>query len=298
MLKRVARHWELYLLLVPVLAFFIIFHYWPMYGVQIAFKNFSPLKGIMGSDWVGLYHFERFFDSFFFSRLFWNTIGISVYELLVGFPIPIILALMINEVRSSRFKKVVQTVTYAPHFLSTVVLVGMLVTFLSPTSGVINHILALFGIEPVSFMTEASWFKTLFVSSSIWQNAGWSSIIYIAALTNIDPQMHEAAMIDGAGRMKRIWHINIPGIMPTMIILFVLNIGSLMNVGFEKIFLMQNDLNMEASDVFATYVYRSGVLGAQYSFASAVGLFNSLVNVVLLFTVNRAAKRISGSGLF
>lgn len=298
MLKRIVRHWELYLLLVPVIAYFIIFHYWPMYGVQIAFKHFSPMKGITGSEWIGFIHFERFFDSFFFSRLLWNTVGISVYELLVGFPIPILLALMINEVRSSRFKRLVQTVTYAPHFLSTVVLVGMLVTFLSPTSGVINHLLGVFGIEPVSFMTEASWFKTLFVGSNIWQNAGWSSIIYIAALTNIDPQMHEAAMIDGAIRMKRIWHINLPGIMPTIIILFVLNIGSIMNVGFEKVFLMQNDLNMEASDVFATYVYRSGVLGAQYSFASAVGLFNSMVNLILLFSVNRAAKRISGSGLF
>ncbi|MBO0995855.1 ABC transporter permease [Bacillus sp. SD088] len=298
LISRIVQHRALYFLLLPVVAYFVIFHYWPMYGVQIAFKNFSPIKGITGSDWVGLLHFERFFDSYFFSRLFFNTLGISLYELAVGFPIPIILALMLNEVRSSKFKRTVQTVTYAPHFLSTVVLVGMLVTFLSPTAGIVNHFLSWFGVEPISFMTEPSWFKTLYVGSNIWQNAGWGAIIYIAALANIDPQMHEAAMMDGASRLQRIWHINIPALMPTITILFILNIGSMMGVGFEKVFLMQNDLNMEASDVFSTYVYRSGILGAQYSFASAVGLFNSLINLILLYSVNFATRRISGNSLW
>ncbi|THF74808.1 ABC transporter permease [Cohnella fermenti] len=285
-------------MLLPVMLYFLIFHYWPMYGVQIAFKRFSPAKGILGSDWVGFANFDRFFNSYYFNRLLINTVGINLYELAVAFPIPILLALMINEVRSARFKRTVQTVTYAPYFLSTVVLVGMLTVFLSPTTGVVNHILSWFRIEPISFMTEPSWFKTLFVGSNVWQTAGWGSIIYIAALTNIDPHLHESAMIDGATRMQRIRHINIPGILSTIMILFILQVGSMMSVGFEKVFLMQNELNREASDVFATYVYRSGILGAQYSFASAVGLFNSVVNLLLLLVVNRAARRISGNSLW
>ncbi|MBD2871713.1 ABC transporter permease [Paenibacillus arenilitoris] len=285
-------------MLVPVLLFFGVFHYWPMYGVQIAFKRFSAMKGILGSEWVGFEHFERFFHSFYFMRLLLNTIGISLYELAVAFPVPIILALMIHEVGGKRFKKAVQTVTYAPHFLSVVVMVGMLATFLSPTTGVVNHLLSFMGFERISFMTEPGWFKTLFVGSHVWQNAGWSSIIYIAALTAIDPQMHEAAAIDGASRLQRIWHINLPGISSTIVILLILNIGSIMNVGFEKIFLMQNDLNIASSDVFATYVYRSGILGAQYSFAAAVGLFNSIVNLILLVAVNLTARRVSGNSLW
>jgi len=297
-MRKIALHWESYAMLLPVLLYFLIFHYWPMYGVQIAFKNFSPRKGITGSEWVGFTHFERFFDSYYFSRLLFNTVGISLYELIVAFPIPILLALMINEVRSARFKKTVQTVTYAPYFLSTVVLVGMMSTFLAPNTGIVNHALSWFGIQPIAFLNEPSWFKTLFVGSHVWQNAGWGSIIYIAALTNIDSHLHESAMIDGASRLKRIWHINIPGIMPTIMILFILQIGSIMSIGFEKVFLMQNDLNREASDVFATYVYRSGILGAQYSFSAAVGLFNSFINLVLLLSVNRAARRLGGNSLW
>ncbi|MFS0723470.1 ABC transporter permease [Paenibacillus sp. 1P07SE] len=285
-------------MLIPVLLFFGIFHYWPMYGVQIAFKRFSPMRGILGSEWVGFEHFERFFQSFYFMRLLLNTIGISLYELAVAFPIPILLALMIHEVSSKKFKRTVQTVTYAPHFLSVVVLVGMMTTFLAPTTGIVNHLLDWMGLNRISFMTEPAWFKTLFVSSHVWQNAGWSSIIYIAALSGIDPQMHEAAAIDGATRIQRIWHINLPGISSTIVILLILNIGTIMNVGFEKIFLMQNDLNISASDVFATYVYRSGILGAQYSFAAAVGLFNSIVNLILLVVVNLTARRLSGNSLW
>lgn len=294
----VRRHWQLYLLITPVLIYFLIFHYWPMYGVQIAFKDFIGTKGIMGSPWVGFDHFERFFNSFFFERLLWNTIGISLYELVVGFPIPILLALLINEVRSNAFKRFVQTVTYAPHFLSVVILVGMILIFLSPSTGLINRFIVLFGGEPIYFMTEPGWFKTIYVLSGVWQQAGWSSIIYLAALTAIDPHLHEAARVDGASRLQRIWHINLPGIRPTIMILLILNVGSIMSVGFEKVFLMQNSLNREASDVFSTYVYRSGILGAQYGFSAAVGLFNSVVNFLLLLAVNRLVRKMNQASLW
>lgn len=297
-IRAILRHWQLYVLIAPVLIYFIVFHYMPMYGVQIAFKDFIATKGIGGSPWVGFKHFERFFDSYFFWRLLKNTLGISLYELAVGFPIPIVLALMINEVRHGKYKKFVQTVTYAPHFLSTVVLVGIVIMFLSPTSGIVNTIIKAFGGEPIFFMTEPEWFKTIYVLSGVWQQMGWSSIIYLAALAGIDPGLHEAAKVDGATRLQRIWHINLPGIMPTVVILLILNIGSLMGVGFEKVFLMQNSLNNESSDVISTYVYRSGLLGAQYSFAAAVGLFNSVVNFILLLTVNRIARAVNQASLW
>ncbi|MDF2838085.1 MAG: sugar transporter permease, partial [Paenibacillus sp.] len=231
-------------------------------------------------------------------RLLRNTLGISLYELAVGFPVPILLALMINEIRGSRFRRFVQTVTYAPHFLSTVVLVGMIVLFLSPTTGIVNQAIQSFGGEPVYFMTEPEWFKSIYVLSGVWQQMGWSSIIYLAALTGIDPHLHEAARVDGASRLRRIWHINLPGIMPTIMILLILHVGSVMSVGFEKAFLMQNSLNLEGSDVISTYVYRSGILGSQYSFAAAVGLFNSVVNFVLLILVNRIARKLNQTSLW
>lgn len=292
------KNWELYLLILPVVVYYIIFHYVPMYGVQIAFKDFIASKGITDSPGVGFKHFERFFDSYYFERLIMNTLEIGLYELAVGFPVPILLALMINEVRSKRFKKTIQTVTYAPHFLSTVVLVGMLFIFLDPNSGMINTIIRLFGGDPVAFMTQPGWFKTIYVFSGVWQSMGWSSIIYLAALTSIDPQLHEAAKVDGASRLKRIWHINLPGIMPTIIILLIMNVGSIMAVGFEKVFLMQNDLNRDSSDVIATYVYRSGILGAQYSFSAAIGLFNSIINFILLVTVNFISKKVGQTSLW
>lgn len=292
------RHWQLYLLIAPVLLYFIVFHYWPMYGVQIAFKNFIATKGIWASPWVGLKHFERFFDSYYFWRLIRNTLGISLYELAVGFPIPILLALMVNEVRHRSFKRFVQTVTYAPHFLSTVVIVGMLMMFLSPTNGIVNIIIRALGGESVFFMTKPEWFKSIYVLSGVWQQMGWSSIIYLAALAGIDPQLHEAARVDGASRLQRIWHVNLPGIRPTIVILLILNIGTIMGVGFEKVFLMQNSLNQESSDVISTYVYRSGILGAQYSFSAAVGLFNSLVNFILLLSVNRIARKVNQVSLW
>lgn len=288
--KSFKKNWELYLLLTPVILYFLVFHYFPLYGLQIAFKDFIATKGITGSPWVGFKHFERFFDSYYFWRLIKNTVGIGLFTLLVSFPVPIILALMLNEVKSLRYKKFVQTVIYAPHFLSTVVVVGMLLLFLK-SDGLVNQVIMLFGGNSIDFITEPGWFKTLFVFSDVWQTMGWSSIIYIAALAAVDPAQHEAAMIDGASKFQRIIHINIPAIMPTIVILFILNAGSVMAVGFEKVYLMQNDLNMSTSDVISTFVYRSGILEAQYSFSAAVGLFNSLINFIMLIMVNQIAKK-------
>lgn len=295
--KSFRKNWDLYVLIAPVLIYFAVFHYFPMYGVQIAFKDFNASLGIWNSPWVGLKHFERFFQSYYFWRLIWNTLGIGLYTLAISFPIPIILALMLNEVRNEKFKKFVQTVIYAPHFLSTVVVVGMLILFLKP-DGMINQLIMLFGGEPIYFMTEPSLFKSLYVFSDVWQTMGWSSIIYLAALTAVDQELHEAAVIDGASRFQRIWHINIPTIMPTIIILFILNAGSVMAVGFEKIYLMQNSLNMSASDVISTYVYRSGILEAQYSFSAAIGLFNSVINFILLMMVNFISRKVSETSLW
>lgn len=298
LLYDIIRNWTLYLMILPVIAYFIIFHYWPMYGVQIAFKNYNVAKGVTGSPWAGFRHFERFFKSYHFWPLIRNTVTLSLYTLIASFPAPIILALLLNEVTNSKFKRTVQTVTYAPHFLSTVVLVGMLTTFLSPQSGIINHIIEALGGERVYFMGEPAWFKHLYVWSGVWQHTGWNAIIYLAALTSISPELHEAAIIDGASKLQRIWHINIPGILPTAIILLILNLGQIMNVGFEKVFLLQNDLNMKASDVISTYVYRTGLLGAQYSFSAAVGLFNSVINFALIIIVNSISRRITEVGLW
>lgn len=297
-LKRIGKNYELYIFILPAFLYFAIFYYAPMYGVQIAFKDFIATKGIAGSPWTGFKHFNYFFSSYYFNLLVRNTIGITLYSLIAGFPVPILLALLLNELKNKRFKRLVQNVTYAPHFISTVVMVGILLTFLSPSSGIVNQLIKVLGGEPIAFMAKPGMFKDIYVWSGIWQNSGWGSIIYLAALSGIDVQLHEAAIVDGATRLQRIRYINIPGIMPTMIILLVLNSGSLMNVGFEKIFLMQNSLNMETSDVISTYVYRNGLLNAQYSFSSAVGLFNSVINFILLVLVNKAARRLSETSLW
>jgi putative aldouronate transport system permease protein len=264
-----------------------------MYGVQIAFRDFRAARGIMGSSFVGFRHFIRFFESYYFSRLIINTISISVLAILVSFPAPILLSLMMNEVRFNKFKRAVQTLTYAPHFISTVVMVGMLQVFLAKDYGFINGIIGLFGAKPIEFLASAPWFRPVYVLSGVWQNTGWSSIIYMAALTSIDPQLIEAARIDGAGRLRVIWHINIPGILPTIVILLILNVGSIMSIGFEKAFLMQNDRNIATSEIISTFVYKQGLLNAQFSFAAAVGLFNAVINLTLLFTVNYVVKRLS-----
>lgn len=297
-IKKIARNYDLYLLLLPTLAYFIIFHYIPMYGVQIAFKNFNPIKGIVGSPWVGFDHFERFFQSYQLGTIIRNTLGISIYELLVAFPAPIILALMINQLTSERFKRFVQTVTYAPHFISTVVVVGIVYLLLSPKTGAVNNLLGIFNIKPIFFMGSADWFKTVFVFSGIWQNMGWGTIIYLAALTSVNPEFHEAAVVDGATKLQRVFYIDIPAIMPTVIIMLIMNMGHMMSVGFEKVYLMQNQLNIDSSETIQTYVYKSGLVQAQYSYASAIGLFNTIINFILLISVNKIAKSLKQTSLW
>ncbi|MEG0085707.1 MAG: ABC transporter permease subunit [Bacteroidales bacterium] len=296
--KRIMRHWQLYvILLIPVLLV-AVFSYGPMYGLQIAFKDYIPSYGIDGSKWVGFKHFINFVNSHQFSRLIGNTITISLYSLIAGFPIPIILALALNECTSSKFKKTVQMVTYAPHFISTVVMVGIILLMLSPSSGIINQFIQLFGGQPIDFMAKPEWFKSIYVWSGVWQGMGYSSIIYIAALAGIDQTLHEAAIVDGASRWQRIWHVNIPGILPTVTILLIMNFGSVMSVGYEKILLMQNSLNMPKSDVISTFVYRMGLESAQYSFSAAVGLFNAVINFILLVIVNKVAKKLGETSLW
>ncbi|MCM3747711.1 ABC transporter permease subunit [Paenibacillus pasadenensis] len=296
--RRVTRNWELYIFIAPAFFFFLIFAYGPMYGIQIAFKNYVPTLGFSGSKWVGFDHFTRFFDSYYFWDIIWNTLSLSVYELAIGFPVPIILALAFNEVRTGFFKKLVQTITYAPHFISVVVMAGMIITFLSPSNGILIHMMEWVGINPPDFLTDPAWFKTMYVLSGVWQGAGWGTIIYLAALSGVDPGLHEAAIIDGANRWQRMRHINIPTIVPTMTILLILNVGNMLNIGFEKVLLLQNPLNMESSNIIATFVYKSGLVDAQYSFSTAVGLFNSVINCILLITINQLVRRMSQNSLW
>lgn len=295
--KQALSNWQLYVLILPFVAYLILFHYVPMYGVQIAFKNYMPSLGIWGSPWIGLEHFSRFFSSYYAWDLIWNTLSLSIYSLIVGFPIPIILALAINEVKDGAFKKFVQTVTYAPHFISVVVIVGMIIAFLSPSTGIINHMLSLFGIQPRAFMEDPSWFRSIYVFSGVWQSAGWNSVIYLAALSGVDQQLHESAQIDGASRLQRLWYINLPVLVPTMVILLIMNFGGIMEVGFEKVLLMQNPLNMETANVISTFTYQTGLLNAQYSYAAAIGLFNAAINASLLLFVNWLARKYSETSL-
>lgn len=298
--RLIRQNWQLYVMLIPVIAYFFIFCYGPMYGLILAFKDYRVLRGILGSPWSNPWykHFERFFFSPYCERVITNTVTLSAQSLLYGFPVPIILALCINEVRNRKYQKIVQNVTYAPHFLSVIVLVGLIKSFTNTDYGIVNLLIRHFGGEGYNWMQRADLFRPLYIGSGIWQNAGWDSIIYIAALSGIDPQLHESAMMDGANRWKRIWHINLPGLMPTIIILLILNSGYIMSVGFEKVFLMQNDLNLSSSDVISTYSYRIGIESAQYELATAIGLFNSVVNCALLIGVNWASRRMGGTSLW
>lgn len=296
--KEIVRNWELYLFILPAVIYFFIFHYMPMYGVQIAFKDFTARMGIEGSKWVGLKHFKRFFDLYSCWSLITNTLTLSMYSLLSGFPLPILLALLLNEMHNRHMKKLVQTVSYAPHFISTVVLVSMISMFGNAHYGIFNKIRALFGMEAVSFMGVRGYFSHLYVWSGVWQNIGWNAIVFLSALTAIDPELHESAMIDGANRLQRIWHINIPCILPTVMMMFILQTGNLMSVGFEKVYLMQNDVNLDVSEVISTYVYKVGLLQVQFSFSTAVGLMNSVVNCILLVTVNTVSRKLTSTGLF
>ena len=292
--KRIASHWEFYLLLLPAIVITIIFKYIPIYGVQIAFRDYNPVQGFFGSPWAGWEWFERFFNNYNSVRMIRNTVLLSLYSILWTFPIPIILSLLINQVRSKKFQRVTQTVIYAPHFISVMVLCGMLKIFLSPYGGLINIIAQALGApQAVNFIDEASAFRTIYISSSIWQEAGWGTIIYLATLSSVDISLHEAAKVDGANTLQRILHIDVPALVPIIVIQLIMSFGSLMNVGFEKALLLQTPLNKETSEIIATYVYEQGMLKAMYSFSTAVDLFNSAVNIVLLTLVNTVCKKLS-----
>ena len=296
--KSFIRDYQLILLCVPALIFIFIFNYGPMYGLQIAFKDYSARKGIIGSPWCGWKHFHRFFTSPNFAQILWNTIRISIYSLIAGFPFPILLALMVNQLKNMKFKKTVQMVLYAPHFISVVVLCGMLYVFLSPSTGIVNTLIEMMGGEKIFFLAEASLFDDIFVWSDIWQNSGWDMIIYLAALSAIPLEQYEAAKIDGANKFQIIRKIEIPSITPTIVILFIMRVGKLMNLGFQKAFLLQNPLNAETSEIIATYVYKIGLLDAQFSYSTAIGLFNTVVNVILVLSVNAICKRLNETSLW
>ncbi len=296
--KQMCRRWQLYVFMIVPLAWLLIFCYYPMVGVQIAFRNFMPRKGIWGSEWVGWTHFVTFFKSFYFGRTVGNTLRVSLYSLACSFPLSIAFALMMNLIINPKFKKVIQTITYMPHFISTVVLVGMLNQILNPVTGLYSNIYRLFnpGEYPADILARANTFDHLYVWSGIWQNLGWNTIIYMAALSGVDPELHEAAQIDGASRLKRVWYIDLPVLLPTASIMLIMNSGSIMSVGFEKVYLMQNSINAVYSEVISTYVYKTGLGGTtnQMSYAAAIGLFNNVINGILLVLVNYLSKRLSG----
>ncbi|WP_238161075.1 ABC transporter permease [Kribbella antibiotica] len=296
--RSLRRHWQLYLLVIVPLAYFVIFKYIPISNAVIAFKNYSPIKGPWGSDWVGLKNFELFFQNPVFWTLVKNTFILAAYTVLASFPIPIILAIALNEIRNGRFKKLVQLVTYAPYFISTVVVVSMTILVLSPRLGFVNDAIGLFGVPAVDFLGNPDYFRHIYVWSDVWQTTGYSAVIYLAALAGIDPALHESARIDGASRLQRIRNVDLPGIMPTAVIILILGVGNIMSIGFEKAFLLQNPLNQSHAEIIATYVYKTGLLNADFSMATAIGLFNSVVNLVLLVVVNFVAKRITGNGLW
>lgn len=293
----IKKNYLLYLFLAPAVITIFIFNYIPMYGVLIAFKDFSVSKGIWGSAWVGFTHFKDFLTSPNFIQILVNTLKLSVYGLLIGFPVPVILAIMLNQVRRAGIKKNIQLIIYAPNFISTVVISGMLFIFLSP-AGPINAILTTILDQPISFMSEPSYFRSVFIASGIWQGAGFSSIVYVAALSNSDPQLHDAATIDGASLLQRIWHIDIQTLKPVMAVLFILAIGGIMGVGFEKAYLLQTDRNLPVSEVIDTYVYKRGLLAGDWSFGAAVGLFNTIIGLILLGSANQIVKRLNGETLY
>ena len=294
------RAWQLYLMLALPLLWLLVFQYWPMYGVQIAFRNFNVVDGITGSPWVGLDNFQRFVSSFNFGQIMANTLILSVYSLIAGFPLPIILALALNHVRRLTFKKTVQMVGYAPEFISTVVMVGIIFIMLDPRVGMVNQLLGLIGAGPVDFMGNAGYFRHVYVWSGVWQHVGFACIIYLAALTSIDPTLHEAAIVDGASLLQRIRDIDLPGIIPAAIILLILDLGSILSTGFEKVLLMQNPINLQVSEVVDTYVYRVGLASPlpQFSYAAAIGLFQSVIALILIVLVNQLARRIDDASLW
>lgn len=297
-IKRWSKGYQLFLMLLPALIYLIVFKYWPMYGVQLAFRKYMPVLGISKSPWVGFKHFLDFLHSYQFERVLYNTLALSIYELLVSFPMPILLALMLNQVSHSRRKALLENVFYMPHFISVVVLVGMISVFFSLNSGFVNNIARALGGERVNYIGKASAFRHLYVFSGVWKNAGWNAIIYIAALAGIDPGLHEAATIDGASRWQRILHIEVPGILPVISMMFIMSVGNIMSIGFEKAYLMQNSLNSSTSEIIATYVYKVGLLQVKYDYSTAVGLFNNVINVILLVIANTITKRLTENSLW
>lgn len=296
--RDILRQWRLYVLLLLPLVYLIIFKYVPMYGVQIAFRDFNPAMGFTNSPWVGLKHFINFFNSHQFMRLVSNTLVLGFFSMLLGFPCPIILGISINEARSKVFGKTVQMVTYAPFFISTVILVSMIMQFLAVRGGLFNTFRGLLGMDPVNLMADPAMFRVIYILSGIWQGTGYGAVIYIAALANVNPELYEAAEIDGATILQKIFNIDLPSIMPVAIMMLIMNCGSIINVGYEKVLLMQNQLNMSTSDVISTYVYRMGITSAQYSYSSAIGLFNSVVSIILLLAVNWVSGKLSETSLF
>jgi len=291
------RDYQLWILILPAIVTVLIFNYIPMYGIQLAFREYSFTEGITGGEWVGLKYFAQFIESHMFTDLIRNTLVLSVVTILVGFPAPIILALLINQIAFKRTKKVIQTTVYLPHFISTVVLVGLLNVLLSPNSGIIGHFVGLLGLD-INLLANTKTFVPVYVISDVWQHCGWNSIIYLAALSSVDPQLYDSAKVDGASKWQIIRNVEIPAIIPTIIILFILNMGSIISTGFEKIFLMQNSLNIPVSEVIETYVYKIGIESSQFSFAAAIGLFNTLINFALLVIVNQIAKKFARISLW
>lgn len=292
------KDWQLYVLISVPLVFLFLFSYWPMYGVLISFQKFSPVKGVFGSTWIGFHNFERFFSTPSATRTIANTLKISLYALVANLPFPIILAVLLNEVRNIKFRKAVQMVTYAPYFISTVVMVSILMLFMDPRTGIVNNVISALGGTPVDFMADKGMFRSIYVWSGVWQGTGFGAIVYIAALSGVDPALHEAARIDGASRLQGIFHIDLPSILPTFTILFILSCGSIMSVGFEKVYLMQNPAILSASEVLSTYTYKMGLINLDYGYSSAVSAFNSIVNTLFIVCANAVSSRLSETSLW
>ena len=297
LIRNIKQHWELYLLILPVILYFAIFKYGPMYGIQIAFRDYYPGMGYLEAEWVGFDNFIRFFNSYQFKSALWNTFSISLLNLVLGFPLPIILALVMNSLRSNMLKKSLQTLSYAPHFISSVCMAGIILTFTSER-GIINEIVAVVGGNRVSFMSEPSMFKWVYVLSRMWKEAGWGSVMYIAALSSVDLALYEAADVDGASRLQKIWYVDLPSILPTIVIMLILRCGQILNLGYEDILMLQNDLNLSGSQVISTYSYQIGLLNQDYSYSTAIGMFNSIINLILLTSVNFISRKVNETSLW
>ena len=298
--KSMSKYWQMYLLLIPVIVYYIVFKYMPMVGAQIAFKNFSFRKGIWGSAWVGMAHFERFFSSSQAISIIWNTLYLGFLTIIFCFPMPIILALIVNEIRSERLKNSLKTVTYAPHFVSTIVVVGMMMSMCSPSTGIINIVAVKMGLfeDALYLMGSAKYFRTMYIISQIWKDTGWNAIIFISALSAVDTTLYEAAEVDGANRWQQLINITLPSILPTIIVMLILETGKVLNIGFEKVYAMQNDLNLSVSEVISTFTYKLGLENLEYDYATAIGLFNSVVSFTMLMLVNGISKKFSETSLF